>query len=217
MEPMLLAANGHLLEEALEQYAFNRLSEVDTETVEEHILVCGICQSALLETDEYILLMKAATADYQFNRATEFSRADPPAWARLRSFLIRRRPLTAMVWATGVAAVFAIAFTSWRGEPVSGTSAVQLVALRGGEGAVMTQAAAGKSLDLLIDLTDLPAANAYRLEMVSGTGSRSWEGRLEKLNGKLSAHVAKRLKAGVYWVRLYAGEELVREFGLRLD
>jgi hypothetical protein len=57
----LLTANGHLLEDVLEQYAFNRLSEVDTETVEEHVLVCATCQSTLQEIDEYILLMKAAT------------------------------------------------------------------------------------------------------------------------------------------------------------
>ena len=210
MASKLLTANGHLPEEALEQYAFSRLSEVDTETLEEHVLICETCQSTLQEIDEYILLMKAATADYQFTRAAEFPKPDRLAW-------VRRRPLPAMAWATGLAAALVMIFGSWRTESVSGTSAVQLVAFRGGEGIAMTQAAAGKSLDLSIDLTDLPSANAYRLEVVNGTGDRAWAGRPEKVNGGLSAHVAKRLKAGVYWVRLYSGEELVREFGLRLD
>jgi hypothetical protein len=53
------------LEQVLEQYSFNRLSEVDTETAEEHLLVCATCQTALQEIDEYILLMKVATADYE--------------------------------------------------------------------------------------------------------------------------------------------------------
>ena len=65
METKLLTTNGHLLEQVLERYSFDQLSEVDTETVEEHILVCATCQIVLQEIDEYILLMKVATADYE--------------------------------------------------------------------------------------------------------------------------------------------------------
>ena len=69
METKLLTTNGHLLEQVLEQYSFNRLSEVDTETVEEHVLVCATCQIVLQDIDEYILLMKAAMAETALHEA----------------------------------------------------------------------------------------------------------------------------------------------------
>jgi hypothetical protein len=65
----LLMANGHLLEQVLEQYSFDRLSEFDTETVEEHVLVCATCQIALRDIDEYILLMNAAMAETALDEA----------------------------------------------------------------------------------------------------------------------------------------------------
>jgi hypothetical protein len=82
----------------------------------------------------------------------------------------------AIGWATVLAAVFIMTLAPWRVDTVSGTSAVQLVALRGGDGTVMNQAAAGKPLGLLIDLADWPAENSYRMEVVTRTGDRSWEG-----------------------------------------
>ncbi len=54
--------DAHPLVETLEEYAFKRLPEAATESLEEHLLVCAACQQKLREVDEYILLMKQATA-----------------------------------------------------------------------------------------------------------------------------------------------------------
>jgi len=66
-------------------------------------------------------------------------------------------------------------------------------------------------------VTDLPASNAYRVEVVNAAGRRVWDATVSAANGKLAARVPKGLNAGVYWVRLYSGpSQLLREFGLRL-
>lgn len=56
---------GHPTTDTLEEYAFKRLSEADTEVLEEHVLVCPDCQASLVEVDDYILLMKQAAASFQ--------------------------------------------------------------------------------------------------------------------------------------------------------
>ena len=48
--------------DTLEEYAFGRLPEALSDNLEEHLLLCHRCQGALAEVDEYILLMKYATA-----------------------------------------------------------------------------------------------------------------------------------------------------------
>ena len=64
----LFSIQGHPTTDAFEEYAFKRLSEADTEALEEHLLVCPECQTSLAEVDQYILLMKQATAG-QIGRA----------------------------------------------------------------------------------------------------------------------------------------------------
>ena len=54
----------HPPEDAFEDYAFDRLSPEDTSDFEEHLLVCEKCQQTLAETDDYVRLMKSATAAY---------------------------------------------------------------------------------------------------------------------------------------------------------
>ena len=44
----------HPDESVLEEYVFGRLSEPKTALLEEHILICGRCRTALAEVDEYI-------------------------------------------------------------------------------------------------------------------------------------------------------------------
>ena len=46
--------------ETLEKYALARLSESESEKLEEHLLVCSACQEKISETDEYVAVMKAA-------------------------------------------------------------------------------------------------------------------------------------------------------------
>jgi hypothetical protein len=82
----------------------------------------------------------------------------------------------------------------------------------------MAHAPARQNLDLTLEAADLPPTGAYRIEIANVIGKSVWGGPLTSREGKLTVSVPARLDAGIYWVRLYAkDEELLREFGLRLD
>jgi hypothetical protein len=228
----------HLTTDTLEEYAFNRLSEAEAEALEEHLLVCAACQASLAEIDEYIFLMKEATAAYQ--PATSAKGGKRNVW--LKTAL--------MGYAAGAIALAATVFlilASRPAPPIEGASPVSLIALRGPS---MSHARPGRPLELTLDTTGLAtqsglasggsttgdstggglaSSTSYRVEVIDAGGKPVWSGQFaacritqadgscEASGGPIVARVASGLKAGVYWVRLYAGGELLREFGLLAD
>ena len=52
----------HIPGDALENYALGRVPDADCAPLDEHLLICPICQAGLEEMDEYVKVMKAATA-----------------------------------------------------------------------------------------------------------------------------------------------------------
>jgi hypothetical protein len=112
----LFSIQGHPTTEAFEEYAFKRLSEADTETLEEHLLVCPECQTSLAEVDEYILLMKQATAGLKLGLDHEPRRKPQSASARrgLGTTIAspKKGPKRGLTWAIGLMAVGAGIF--WR-------------------------------------------------------------------------------------------------------
>ncbi len=192
-----LVSRDHPDESVLEEYVFGRLTEPRTAALEEHILICPRCQAALVQTDEYIRLMK-------------FAASVPLETSRFQG---GKRPAIA---AAGILAA-CIALFSWF-KPHPPPVSVTLVSHRGGPSASTNQAAAGHPLDLSISATDVPPAAGYGLEMVTSTGEPIWSGPANAENGKLFAHVARTLRAGRYWVRLYAQpSELLAEYGLEVQ
>ncbi len=57
-----LVFHSHPTEVTWEEYAFGRLNEKRTPALEEHLLVCELCQASLEELTGYIQLMKAELA-----------------------------------------------------------------------------------------------------------------------------------------------------------
>jgi hypothetical protein len=197
--------DGHPDVNTLEEYAFGRLPEPVSENLEEHLLVCARCQSALAEIDEYILLMKHATAQL----ASEGRGSRESGWAGSRWVKAGIGATVAMV-ILGVVAL-------WPSRGTPAANSVQLVALRGDDMASIAHTGGGP-LDLVIDVSDLPGVDRFRLEVVNAAGRRHWEGTATPSGGKLTARVTKALGRGTYWVRLSSSEgELLREFGLRAD
>ena len=199
----------HPSEDALENYAFHRLSEEDTACFEEHLLVCDACQEAVEATEEFILLMKAAAAPVP--QVT--GRAMLPA-------SIKNLPWRNAVWGGCLmtAAILAILMLSRRSAEDPAPAPVMLASFRGAEAVAMAHAPARRPLDLAIDAPDVPSTGGYRIEIVSAAGKPAWTGGLASSGGKLTALVPPRLDAGIYWVRLYAdNSELLREFGLKLE
>lgn len=199
---MKLMPNRHPHEDEFEDYAFDRLSGDEAAGFEEHLLICEKCQNTLQKTEEYIRLMRAATAAYV---------AAHPDVTRhgIASHGIRSRD-HGLRWNAAAAAALLLtcltALLSWR-TPAGDTKAVLLEANRG----AYSHAPAGQPLDLKIDLKDVPPAPGYRVEVVDATGRRVWF-------GGTPARLTKGLPQGVYWVRLSTdtGESL-REYGLSAD
>lgn len=201
----------HPTEDLLEEYSFGRVLEPALAPLEEHLLDCALCQERLLAVDEYNALMKAgATA---MKQEGEVSSA--------RGLVFAGMPGSHVLLAAAVMVVLAGVTLSWRAQPApaaaSSMAVVKLTALRGGDGDGVAHAAFGRPLDLTVDRTDLPGDLAYRLEVVSSTGHPLWSGAALMSAQSLSARVMTQLAPGAYWVRLYSGSQLRREFGLRVE
>lgn len=215
------SSRSHPTTEMLEEYAFNRLSEFETETIEEHLLVCPTCQNSLAEVDEYILLVKHAAASRGSTvRGT-------PKKAALEAFAALLRKVPAVHYAVGTMAIAAcitltIAMRTVPGDgppdiahpEVVRPEVIHLVALRGAE---ISRAHVGRALDLNIDLTGLQEADAYHVEIVDANGLAEWSGEATGSGNSRSLQIARKFKSGQHWVRLYSNAALQREFGLRIE
>ena len=205
----------HPTSDVFEEYAFQRLSEADTEAVEEHVLVCPECQTSLAATDEYILLMKQSTA-----RMEAFA---GPTIAHPRSRIQRIQTFGIAIAAILLLCVSVAVVGAHFGWPASRIASampaesVPLMALRGGDDPLLNRAGAGRPIDLHIDVTGLASADRYRVEVVNRLGERTWNAEIANSTGPLAVHVAKGFKRGQYWVRLYSSGRLQREFGLTVE
>lgn len=54
--------DSHVTEDVLEAYAMRKLSGRDVAPLEEHLLICLVCQTRLDEVEEYVGIAKAAAA-----------------------------------------------------------------------------------------------------------------------------------------------------------
>jgi hypothetical protein len=187
----------HPPEDAFEDYAFDRLSREDTREFEEHLLVCETCQHTLAETDDYVRLMKSATAAYVAEQPVPQKSirwwGHGLRWNAAGAFLILLTCLTAVL--------------SLR-TPHESPQPVVLEAYRTGGIAAAARCTAGKPLELKINLTDVQPAAGYRVEVVDARGHRVWF-------GGTPARMTKGLAPGNYWVRLSTDTGVpLREFGL---
>jgi hypothetical protein len=189
---------GHFSENQLELYAFNRLTEPEAAQLEEHLLICGSCQTRLTAVDNYIEVMKAAAV---------LPNKKPPE--RARALL-----LTSPIWVGGLALIAALAIYS-PPRPLSLAKEVELRSDRGGP-SLMSHAPAGARLSLSIDATSLPKLPSYRLEVVNAQGGQVWQASVVCEERRIRTPLGANLKPGTYWVRLF-GPALLREYGLELN
>jgi hypothetical protein len=203
----------HPTEDLLEEYSFGRIPEPALAALEEHLLICPVCQSQLLAIDEYKALMKSGIV--QFERKCKASFAHSPR------FWFPRLPGGINVFlAAALLLVVSTTVIAWRvyltAPPVSPAATVKLIALRGDEADGSASAPAHRPLNLVIDRTDLPSSLSYRLEIVGSSGRKIWSGIARVADEAISARAAARFEPGVYWVRLYSGNRLLREFRLNI-
>lgn len=193
---------AHIDDEKLELYALGRMSEADAAAVEEHLLVCRVCQDRLTETDEYTSVMREALSEL------------PAARAR-RSWFQRLWPLPKALWVPAAAAAAIAAIVLSVPDQRTPSQTVTLVARRAPD--QPAAANAGEPLVLQLERGTLGAGRPYRIEIANASGTVVWYGVVTWKAGLPSVHVPRPLGPGTYWVRLYdiePGGEQLREYGL---
>lgn len=215
---MAALEDGHLTEDAIEQYSMAKLEGAELEELEEHLLLCAECQDRVAEADQFIQAFRAASARMAEESAqkaeVEFAAED--RWGRLRAAFAGWRPVYAMGGA--LAAALLVAWFAPRGVHAPAVeSAIELQAVRGSGAAVVT-APAGSRLNLTLDLMGLPEGDPLRVAITEEAGADQWTATLKRPEGeKLNLKPEKRLEPGLYWVRIYAPDNtLLREYGLEL-
>ncbi len=180
--------DGHLEEEEIERYSLAASDEGELSQLEEHLLLCAACRKKVENSDRYVTSMRLAAVQIR----SEEKRA--PRWAGMAFLLAAAIILAGVLLFRGNAPVpFAVSLAATRGV---GTNA---------------QAPAGVPLALQLDLTGLPAAASYRVEIVDRFGKQVWA-------GNSPGHPATALLAGVYYVRIYSpAGALLREYGLEIN
>ncbi len=185
---MTMDIDGHLAEEEIERYSLASSDESELSQVEEHLLLCAACRKKVETSDRYVSSMRRAAAQIR----SEEKRA--PRWTGMAFLLAAAIILAGILLIRGNApAPFAVSLAATRGV---GTNA---------------QAPAGVPLALQLDLTGLPAASSYHVEIVDRFGKQMWA-------GTFPGHPARALLAGVYFVRIHSpAGELLREYGLEIE
>ncbi|HYP06311.1 MAG TPA: hypothetical protein VER03_08735 [Bryobacteraceae bacterium] len=196
------SALRHIPEETLEQYSMGQLPESEIEPVEEHLLFCEKCQNVFEATDEFVRVARTGLDRLQSEPQPQ------PWWTRLWQQVITN-PKPALALATCALALFVI-FPRQNAIPAS----VDLQTMRGPESAVV--APANRDLALRLALPEGQAAGTLSVRLADSGGAIVRQTEAVAKGGVAVANV-ERLSPGTYWARLYAGDELIREYALNVQ
>jgi len=201
----MLAARHHLDEGEIEQYSTGAIVGAACDSIENHLLICEICQDRVVQHDVYLDVMRAACAEFRAKPKRLFASFGWPWFSGLVPVAV-------------AAAVFLIAGVFgprlMRHRAAGPTVFVNLEAVRGS--GVGSRAPAGRALTLHLDVSGVsqPVSQA---EVVDATGRTVWKG-LAPVSPEATATVnLPPITAGQYFVRVYsAGGDLLREYGLEI-
>jgi hypothetical protein len=192
-EQYLVDLTKHSSEDELELYVHGKLTPDRVDAVEDHLLVCQSCRTALDEAVVYYRAMRAGLA-----HAQEFRPRGWFQWTGIPSF------------ALAVAALVIVAAAGWfmtrTSAPRVPLAVIELVAMRG------DMPVTDRAWETELRLKDL-ADFAGDVEVVDANGGPVWKGAVTS-GGIL--RVNKTLAEGTYFVRAYQGSKLVHEYGFRV-
>jgi hypothetical protein len=191
------ADNRHASDEVLERYSMDGLAGRELADAEEHLLVCESCQGRLAHEDSIRQGVRDGGAVLVTQPRTA---ARKLAWA--------------FALAAMVLAVLTVSQWQWVRRSAGPPAVILLQATRGAD-AAQAVAPAGKPLTLMLDLTGLPQASEYTLEVVDAGGRPAYRSKESPRNNRLQATFDRGLAAGAYFVRVYMLDgELLREYVL---
>jgi hypothetical protein len=193
----------HIDENVLDRYAMGTLPGAAIPQVEEHLLTCSLCQSRLVETDDFVIHFRAAATQVELQPAS--------FWQR---FLSAYR----LIWGGSAVAAAGLMLLLVTGEPRLSKpqpAVVLMQSLRGPE--EQAQIAKGSPSLLIFDVP-IPATHpSYEVEVVDTAGKQILKGQGIVKDDRLAFPIQKLAPAG-YWVRIYQKQPartLVAEYGLQ--
>jgi hypothetical protein len=196
-----ISNHTHPEEEALERYSLGKLDESEAAPIEEHLFVCHECQDRLAVTDDYIRTLRLAAPRLKPEPAAK------PAGRRFWQ-------IPKVMWVPAMAAVIMVAIVTQNPD----SYATQVVELRSYRGAESSPAAeSGSLLELKLGMEGLRSGRPYRVDIADASGTKVWYGAVGWKESVATVKVAKPLKHGQYWVRVYEmnpESDVVREYGL---
>jgi len=200
----------HVPEETLMSYASGHLPENALRDVEEHMLMCESCQSALETIDDH---MRAGAEAAREIREQSKKRKKARAWSLVFSG-------RSAVWAVVLAAAVILAVPAARRKgPVAQNPPIE-ISLTAERGTAQARVPHTESshLTLKIDSSELPNLPVYRLQLVDAAGKDIWSGSAPNIDGQIRAGIPQALGYGQYWVRLFTPDShQLREFGLTVE
>ena len=192
-EQYFLDPAKHSSEDELELYVRGQLTPDRVDALEDHLLVCESCRTALDEAVVYHRTMRVGLAHTE-----EFRPRGWLQWMGTPSF------------ALAVAALVIVAAAGWfmtrPSAPRAPLAVIELVAMRGDMPVI------DRARETELRLKDLADFAGY-VEVVDANGRPVWKGAVTS-GGVL--RVSKTLAEGTYFVRAYQGSKLVHEYGFRV-
>ena len=204
--------HAHPPEEVLERYVMHRMSDADTERVEDHLLICQKCRDAVDESERWVALMKETLPTGPGEPAGTRRRW----WQSLAGSGTREHRWRPVVLAPALAGALVVFLAVWTALPLlrqreegsPTVSEIKLAAIRGNE--LRQEVAAGQPLRLqLTDDEGVPPG--ARVSIVTAEGQEVWTGPiLEKSRVQIPG-----LRPGTHWVRVFtAAGDQIKEYGL---
>jgi hypothetical protein len=188
----------HGTEEQLEAYTLGQLSDSEEQVLEEHLLLCATCRTAVDQN----LIFESGMRDALAHAA--------PA----RAWLAWLRPVFAprFAMAGALAALVVVAglyFATADHTHYSSVAALQLTAIRGATPSVEP----ARELDLT--LNSFPASGGpFNVEVVDANGGKIWSGA----TSSPSVAIHERFRPGSYFVRLSnSNGDLLHEYGFSVQ
>ena len=195
----------HIEEDLIEQYAMGVLPEESIAQLEEHLLICSVCQTRLLEADEFLKIFRSAAT---------------PADMRLSPRWISPFNFRAWLWPGALASLTALLIVMSTGDShltKLAPSTLLLHSLRGPETAASM--ASGRPCLLEFDFAVSADVGDFDISIVNSIGNEVLRQAAELKSGHLFLLVDS-LVPGSYWARVIRRErsrELLAEYGLRVE
>ena len=210
--------NSHAPEECLERYSMHRLTEEESESLEDHLMFCDWCQEKLESVESFHLVVRVASR--RVRQEDLKSPARSTFWSRFPRFSVSNlfgadRPRNWFALPATAAAMACLALFIM--VPQSQEVSYQQVRLESFRGSAVSSVDSTKPLELALNLDGLPQSPAYRVEIVNAAGVTYATALAEPQGRALTVRIKNKLSPGQYWVRLYipGANELLQEFSMR--